>query len=198
MTQKFLPYVNTCRPNCPQLSSIFICVLFEALAALTVRPSDTVSVVGKDTYFNCTSTLGDKPIDWYHYQIGSSQRKPVYGHNKFYPPYLGRFQTNNLTGAYDLRITGVTEGDAGIYECQDDAGYGDKGQAQLIVLCKHKCQLDSNILTVNCLSSQFPFHYFYFMLFSNIIPILCFPTLVLFSTSSFSLCILFSMSYLLF
>lgn len=43
-------------------------------------------------------------------------------------------EKNAATGAYNLIISSPTVADAGRYECQDDAGRGDKGSAQLIVL----------------------------------------------------------------
>lgn len=105
-------------------------------ADLILRPEDTEAVVGFPTFLNCSTTLSGE-IQWFHYRDGDTQqRNLVYGYNKFYQPYEGRFQIekDETKGAYNLVIARVAVEDFGKYQCQDDFGKGVEGSAQLVVL----------------------------------------------------------------
>lgn len=116
---------------------------FLVLGKLTLKPSDTESLVGASTFLNCSTDNVAEDIFWFHYHVGSADRKLVYGFKKLYPPYEGRFQLERVEGAgvvaFNLVIPAVVDIDAGIYECQDGAGQGERSpRVQMIVLGKRQ------------------------------------------------------------
>lgn len=102
-------------------------------AEIVAGPRSTAIQVGSSAHFNCSSSLPDE-IHWFHYAIGANDRVFVYGYEKFYAPYEGRFELEKNDTAYNLVIPSVKLEDAGKYECQDVRGSGDKKSAQLTVL----------------------------------------------------------------
>ena len=108
------------------------------LSDLTSKPFDSETLVNESTYFNCSSSIIAKEIQWNHYPLGAEahERKTVYDFGKFYTGYLEDFslENNSLHGAYNLVIKSVKPSYAGRYECQDSGLY--RASAQLIVLGK--------------------------------------------------------------
>jgi len=108
------------------------------LSDLTSKPFDSETLVNESTYFNCSSSIIAKEIQWNHYPLGAEahQGKSVYAFGKFYTGYLEGFslEINSSHGEYNLVIKSVQPSYAGRYECQDDGGH--RSSAQLIVLGK--------------------------------------------------------------
>ena len=103
---------------------------------IVVAPNTREVQHGGSTYFNCSTSVTSKEVHWFHYPVSATERSFVYGFEKFYDPYLGRFAMvkNVTTGEYNLVITSVVAGDAGKYECQDDAGGGMRKSAHLVII----------------------------------------------------------------
>lgn len=107
----------------------------------TYKPIDSQSLVNESTYFNCSSNITAKEINWFHHPVGveAHQRKSVYAFGKIYVDYEEDFvlDKNSTYGAYNLMIKSVKPGYAGQYQCQEDGGYGSSAYAQLIVIGEH-------------------------------------------------------------
>ena len=119
--------------NC-KLSSM---CLFVGSGLLSQKPQDSVTIVGKSAYFNCSTSEPSKLIVWYHYAINEVHREAIYQYANFteywYPCYRkGRYvvERNPETGAFNLVIPMVILSDAGRYLCEVD---GDEGMASLTV-----------------------------------------------------------------
>lgn len=95
-----------------------------------IVPSDTESMVGDATYFNCSTNLTSSEIFWHHGQ------KHIYTGETILEPYRGRFEieSNDSIGSHNLVIHSVEPSDAGVYICIDDDGHGISRSAELIVL----------------------------------------------------------------
>ena len=99
-------------------------------------PSDTEVLLNHSTYFNCSTSILNEQIHWYHFPAGEDQLNYVYYKGQFNANYADRYsiQVNIEAEEYNLNIRLVQPGDAGRYMCQDDGGLGGQSSAELIVL----------------------------------------------------------------
>ena len=112
------------------------CVAFEANGELIEGPQDTYVLVKNSTYFNCSTTIRQELIHWYHFRVGENSTNYVYYKGEINMKYVSRYtvESNPANGVCNLRIASVEPHDAGLYVCQDDGGLGMSASAQLIVL----------------------------------------------------------------
>lgn len=113
------------------------CVYIIGCGLLSQKPKDSVTVIGKSTYFNCSTSQPSKRVQWYHYDVNEAPREAIYRCDNFteywFPCYRnGRYvvERNPATGAYNLVIPTVVASDAGRFLCEVD---DDEGMANLSV-----------------------------------------------------------------
>ena len=87
-------------------------------------------LINDSTYMNCSTSLEATDVQWFH------GKNYVYAGRAILEPYDERFsvEINASSGACNLVIRSVQPSDAGLYECADDEGSGDRRSIQLIVL----------------------------------------------------------------
>lgn len=107
-------------------------------------PENQVVLVGKTVEFRC-STTETYDVNWQHVPFGSRSFEDVYISSRVVGRYSLRYNVqkhkieNNVT-EYNLYISNAQKEDAGMYKCIDEAGQGEKGEAQLSLLDDHpKC-----------------------------------------------------------
>jgi len=82
------------------------------------------SVVGDTVRLPCNSSFSD--VDWSHKDTPTSAVYYVYTNGVVYDIFRPRFTVPRPNrGEFDLEISRVQLGDAGLYVCVDDAGLGE-------------------------------------------------------------------------
>ena len=96
------------------------------------------ATAGDNVTLTCRSTTDD--VDWkYAHSYPVSGEIYVYSNKQLYDNFRssGRHSVASGGGTFDLRITGLSREDAGIYYCIEDGGYGDSHLRQLFITGLH-------------------------------------------------------------
>ena len=115
---------------------------------MIVYPRDIEVLVNLSTYFNCSTSIRNEQIHWYHYRVGENRTHIVYYKGEINKNYPNRYNVtiNIETGEYNLIIHSVQSEDAGRYVCQDDGGRGRRSSAELIVLGQYYFPYSTQLL----------------------------------------------------
>ena len=118
------------------------------MCSLTTRPKNVTtffesncdsdmlvrSCIREIVYFHCR-TDKQTPVDWRF----SGDEDCIYCSGFLSYKYIGHYSVNaSVSGEYTLRVDNITQNDAGVYTCIDDAGFGpDVASAVLTIIGKH-------------------------------------------------------------